>query len=92
MGVSTQVVHDLLNVVEWAFTVHHPFLRIEAAQQGVESAVLFQRSNVAGERQGSFVSELFEEGQELAPKHPGEHFDRAEESPFAPYPSLAIQG
>jgi hypothetical protein len=92
VGVSAQVVHDLLNVVEWGFTVHHPFLRIEAGQQGFESAAFFQRSNVAGERQPPFLSELFEVSQELAPKHPGEHFDRDKEVPLAPYPSLAIQG
>jgi hypothetical protein len=92
VGVSSQVVDNLLSAVEGGLAVHHPFLLIEAAQEGVKGMGFFQRSNVARERQLLFVSEVFEVSQELTPKHPGEHFDRDKELPLAAYPSLAIQG
>jgi len=68
MGVSGQVFHDGLSIMERRFTVDNPFLTIKLIKHGLEGLLLFEAGNISGKHEVSLFSGLFEVGQELSPK------------------------
>ena len=58
MGVTAQVVHHPLGIVQWGLTVNHPLLMIKIAQESFEGSDFFQLFDLAWKLELSSLIDL----------------------------------
>jgi len=90
VSVSPQIVHHGFSAGKGRLAVNHPLPVIEILEHGVEGLALFQMGNVSGENQLSFLSGLFNIGEELSPKQAGEDLYGDKEALLTWYPLFSI--
>ncbi len=90
MGVGAQIVKDICWPPEGRFAVDDPVLTEEWAQERGESLGRGERLQLAVEAQVAFGEGMFESGDELAPKNPGQNGDRKKEAAAGVEPALVV--
>ena len=91
MGVSAQVVEDLLGAPERRFAVDDPIPTEEWAQESGESFGRGERLQLAVKAQLSFGESAFQRGDELAPKNPSQNRKGKKEAATGGEPALVVR-
>ena len=92
MGVSAQVVEDILGAPERRFAVDDPVPTEEWAQERGESFWRGERLQLTVKAQLTFGESVFQSSDELAPKNPSQHRKGKKEAATGGEPAVVVGG